>query len=42
LRIQICRPVIGERELYYVTKAVEEGWIAKGRYISEFEQRFAN
>jgi len=42
VRIPICRPVIGERELYYVTKAVEEGWIAKGRYISEFEQRFAN
>ncbi|RLI83344.1 hypothetical protein DRP04_01785 [Archaeoglobales archaeon] len=42
VRIPICRPIIGERELYYITKAVEEGWIAKGRYISEFEQRFAN
>ncbi len=40
--IPICEPIIGEKELEYVMDCVKTGWISsKGKYVSEFEQRFA-
>jgi perosamine synthetase len=40
--IQVCEPLIGERELQYVTDCIQTNWISsKGKYISEFEEKFA-
>jgi len=35
-------PVVGERELEYVSDAIRTGWISsQGRYVSEFEEAFS-
>jgi perosamine synthetase len=40
--IRICEPVLGDKELEYVTDCLKTGWISsRGKYVSEFEQRFA-
>jgi perosamine synthetase len=41
-RIPIAEPEIGEEELKNVMEAVKSGWVSsKGKFISEFEERFA-
>jgi perosamine synthetase len=41
--IPIASPVIGEREIAYVTDAVRSGWVSSiGPYIAKFEQAFAD
>jgi perosamine synthetase len=40
--IPVCEPLLGGRELEYVTKAVSGGWISSsGSYVAEFEREFA-
>jgi len=40
--IPVCEPVIGEKELEYVVDCMKTNWISsKGKYIEEFEGRFA-
>jgi len=40
--IPVCEPLLGGRELEYVTKAVSGGWISSsGGYVAEFEREFA-
>lgn len=40
--IPVAEPLIGERELEYVSNAVKSGWISsRGEYIQEFENKFA-
>ena len=40
--ISVCEPLLGERELQYVTDCIKTNWISsKGKYIEEFEQKFA-
>ena len=40
--IPVCVPLIGERELEYVTDCVRTNWISsKGRYVNEFEEGFS-
>ena len=40
--IPVAAPVIGEREIAYVTDAVRSGWVSSiGAYIGRFEQAFA-
>jgi perosamine synthetase len=40
--IPVAEPSLGKKELEYVVDAVRSGWISsKGRYINEFEQKFA-
>ena len=40
--IPVNEPLLGERELEYVTDCVRTGWISSsGRFISEFEERWA-
>lgn len=40
--LRMATPVLSERELENVTAAVREGWISsQGRFVSEFEERFA-
>jgi len=40
--IPVAAPVIGEREIAYVTDAVRSGWVSSiGAYIGRFEQEFA-
>ena len=39
--IPVNEPLLGERELEYVTECVRTGWISSaGRYIEEFEERW--
>ena len=41
-RISVCEPLIGERELEYVTDCVKTNWISsRGKYIDEFEKKFS-
>lgn len=41
--IPVAEPWIGERELEFITDAVERGWISpKGNYVDEFEDTFAD
>lgn len=41
-RIPVAEPLIGEEELQLVVEAIKSGWISsQGRFIEEFEQRFA-
>jgi perosamine synthetase len=41
-RIPVCIPLLGNRELDYVTDCVRTNWISsKGRYVNEFEKGFA-
>jgi len=40
--IPLAEPIIGEKELKNVTKAIKSGWISsKGEFIPEFEDKFA-
>ena len=40
--IPVCTPLLGVKELEYVTKCIKTNWISsKGRYIEEFENRFS-
>jgi len=40
--IPIAEPLLGEEELKNITEAVESGWVSsKGKFISEFEEKFA-
>ena len=40
--IPVAQPVIGELEVRYVNEALEEGQVSSiGRFVSEFEERFA-
>lgn len=42
-RIPVAAPVIGERELAYVSDAVRSGWVSSiGPYIDRFENAFAS
>lgn len=41
--IPVCEPTLLGNELKYVTDAVQTGWISSaGKYVSEFERRFAD
>lgn len=41
--IPISQPSIGEKEITYVTNAVESGWVSSlGKYIDMFEEKFAS
>ena len=41
--IPVCEPTLLGNELKYVTDAVQTGWISSaGKYVSEFEERFAD
>jgi perosamine synthetase len=40
--IPVAAPVIGEREIAYVTDAIRSGWVSSiGPYVGRFEQEFA-
>jgi perosamine synthetase len=40
--IQVNEPLLGERELEYVTECVRTGWVSSaGKFIKEFEERWA-
>ena len=40
--IPVNEPVLGERELEYVTECIRTGWVSSaGRFIEEFEQKWA-
>jgi perosamine synthetase len=40
--LPVSQPVIGEKEIQYVTDAVKSGWVSSlGRYIESFERAFA-
>jgi perosamine synthetase len=40
--IPVASPVIGEREIAYVTDAIRSGWVSSiGAYIGRFEQEFS-
>jgi perosamine synthetase len=42
LVIPMATPIVGERELAYVTDAVRSGWISsQGRYVAKFEEAFS-
>ena len=41
--IPVNEPLIGERELEYVTECIRTGWISSaGRFIEEFEEKWAH
>lgn len=41
--IPVCEPFISEKELEYVADCLKTNWISsKGKYIEEFEERFAH
>jgi perosamine synthetase len=40
--IPVCIPFIGEKELEYVVDCIKTNWISsKGKYVEEFEEKFA-
>lgn len=40
--IPVCAPFLSEKELEYVTDCIKTNWISsKGKYIEEFEEKFA-
>ena len=40
--IAVNEPLLGERELEYVTECLRTGWISSaGRFIEEFEEKWA-
>ncbi len=42
MKIPVCEPYLNGREVEYVLDAVRTGWISSsGKYVSEFERRFA-
>ena len=41
-RIPLSEPSVGEREASYLRQCIDENWVAaRGRFVGEFEQRFA-
>jgi perosamine synthetase len=43
MKIPIAKPYLGQKELSNVIEAVVDGWISsKGKFIEEFEQKFAD
>jgi perosamine synthetase len=41
-KIPVCAPVLGERELEYLTKCIRSSWISSlGPFVAEFEGKFA-
>ena len=41
--IPVNEPLLGSRELEYVSECVRSGWISSaGKFINEFEERWAN
>src|SRR5512146_3262273 len=41
--IPVCVPLLGGRELEYVTDCINSNWISsKGRYVEQFESKFSN
>ncbi len=41
--IPVCEPLLSDKELEYVTDCLKTNWISsKGKYIEEFEGKFAN
>lgn len=42
IKIPIAAPLLGEKELEYVTDTVRSGWISsQGKYITQFEEKFS-
>jgi len=42
VRIPICEPKLGEKELEYVIECVKSNWISsRGKYIEQFEEKFS-
>lgn len=42
MRIPVCEPELGTKELEYVVNCVKTNWISsKGKYVTEFEERFS-
>ena len=39
--IPVCEPLLGNRERAYVDEALRSGWISQGRFVAEFERRWA-
>jgi perosamine synthetase len=40
--IPVCAPFLGEKELEYVVDCIKTNWISsKGKYVEEFEEKFA-
>ena len=40
--IPVSKPSISQKEIDYVSKAVQSGWVSSlGKYIDRFEQEFA-
>src|SRR5512138_2977017 len=43
MMIPVNEPLLGQRELEYVTECLHTGWISSaGRFIEEFEQKWAD
>ncbi len=41
--IPVCSPLLGSKELEYLTDCVKTNWISsRGKYVEEFEKRFSN
>lgn len=40
-RLPVASPVLGDREVEYVTDAVRSGWVSNGPYVKRFEEGFA-
>jgi perosamine synthetase len=41
--ISVCEPLVGEKELQYITECIRTNWISsKGKYIEQFEEKFAS
>jgi len=41
--IPVCEPLLGEKEIEYTLDCLKSNWISsQGKYIGEFEQKFAN
>jgi len=41
--IPVCEPLLGKKEIEYVLDCLKTNWISsKGRYIEEFEEKFAH
>lgn len=42
IRIPVCTPKIGEKEVEYVTKCIRSTWVSSmSEYVAEFEDKFA-
>ena len=43
MMLPVCEPLLGEKELEYVTDCLRTNWISsQGKYIQEFERGFAH